>query len=332
MWCRRVRSQLSAYMDGELSMTEARNLEQHLAHCEGCSYERDSLDRLTRITSLIPEEEVPADLHSRIMTRLAYAEASPVATVPSRRMAPFGPLVWTAVAGATATVAFAYVQSCGPKGPVRPSAVPPAVAQRAPVGEGLAAREAEAGSHRIARHESFGSGRAADAARPQPEAECDGPVSRPMTVDMRGAKLPTRATQKPDRLERPIAPSVLPLEDRPQPLVVNTPAGNPVMEARASLPEVPVTPETPEIVAMPGDPVVNSTGTMQPLVGAEPVVAMEKDPGMRMAGPGPTEEQIPADDEEGLRALRLFFEERNRVVPQPPALDLIRPRRGRKSL
>ncbi len=332
MWCRRVRSQLSAYMDGELSVAEARNLEQHLAHCESCSLERESLDRLTRITALIPEEDVPVDLHSRIMTRLAYADATPAAAAPARRLTPFGPLVWTAVAGATATVAFAYVQSRGPQVAVRPSPVPPGLAQRAPV-QAIPDLRGSGGSQPIHGQEPAGPAEVADAARPQPAAEITGPISCPMTVDAQSAKQPTRATQKPVRLERPVAPSVLALEERPQPLAVITPAGKPVMEARASQPETPATATPPEIVAMPGDPIVNSAGTMQPLGGGpEPVVAMEKDPGMRMAGPGPTEEQIPADDEEGLRALRSFFEERNRTVPQPPALDLLRPRRGRKSL
>ena len=75
MWCRNVRSQLSAYADGELTPTAARRVEEHLAGCEGCAREHAELQRLVNLTCRIPMEELPASLHDRIMTRLAYAGA-----------------------------------------------------------------------------------------------------------------------------------------------------------------------------------------------------------------------------------------------------------------
>ena len=75
---------------------------------------------------------------------------------------------------------------------------------------------------------------------------------------------------------------------------------------------------------------------------AEPRVAgMESAPGTRMAGmtmAGATmagagmEAEDPAGDDEGARALRMFLEERNRTVPQPPLLAPTRDRTMRKSL
>lgn len=329
MWCRRVRSQLSAYVDGELSAAERSAVAEHLSRCEVCSAERESLTKLTRITSLIPEEDLPSGLHSRIMSRLAYAETPPVpARSTARRNQPFGPLVWTAVAGATATVAFAYVQGRTVQPSVHPAhssvtasrgtAAQPHAAQPAP----LAPRQEEPISSPIEVRD-----RPAEGA-----ALCEAPAPEPIkTANGRSISArDVRTVRKADRDDAADPAGPLVRELQPQPLAVTTPSGKPAMEMRAIEPSPPAV-ASPEILGMPGDPIVNTTGQGQPL-GTEPLVAMEKDAGMRMAGSMPVEEQIEGEEDEGLRSLRMFLEERNRTVPQPPALDLSRPRRNRKSL
>src|SRR5688500_2103687 len=80
MWCRHVRTRLSAYADGELSAAEARGVEEHLVRCEQCSQEHTDFRRLARLTATIPLEDVPTGMHARIMTSLAYASTAPLPT------------------------------------------------------------------------------------------------------------------------------------------------------------------------------------------------------------------------------------------------------------
>jgi hypothetical protein len=80
---------------------------------------------------------------------------------------------------------------------------------------------------------------------------------------------------------------------------------------------------------MPGDPVINSTTAPQP---EEPGVP---EPGTRMAGMSmvgmSVETTIPAPEDEGLRQLQMFIEERNRTVPQPPVTTPKKERKEKKS-
>jgi hypothetical protein len=113
-----------------------------------------------------------------------------------------------------------------------------------------------------------------------------------------------------------------------QPLVVapltDKPEGAPrLTEPSGSL----MTQMTP--LSMPGDPVINSTTAPQP---EEPGVP---EPGPRMAGMSmvgmSVETTIPAPEDEGLRQLQMFIEERNRTVPQPPVTAPKKERKGKKS-
>jgi anti-sigma factor RsiW len=92
--CGRVRQQLSAHADGELSAEDARAVEEHLAQCAGCAWEQQRLRQLTFLTALVPEEETPPGLHARILARLAAA------SLPARNAnAPLPPAALAAAAG-----------------------------------------------------------------------------------------------------------------------------------------------------------------------------------------------------------------------------------------
>src|SRR5947209_5354610 len=104
MWCLKVRKQLSAYTDGELAPAAASVVEEHLAGCARCAAEERELRQLARLTALVPEEELPAGLHARIMTSLAYADAAPHVPAPVRRPILVGPWAAAALSGAAAAV------------------------------------------------------------------------------------------------------------------------------------------------------------------------------------------------------------------------------------
>jgi hypothetical protein len=82
------------------------------------------------------------------------------------------------------------------------------------------------------------------------------------------------------------------------------------------------------LMAVPGDPLVNNTGPLGP---PEPVGPIEKDSPMRMVGMA-METESPGEEDEGLRNFRMFLQENSRSVPQPPAATPGRERRMRKSL
>src|SRR5688572_2401630 len=105
MWCRRVRNQLSAYVDGELTLADARVVEEHLAHCELCARERNSLQTLASLAAVIPEEDLPLGLHSRIMMGVSYVGSggAPAASVAMQRSPFLGPWLYTALTGAAVT-------------------------------------------------------------------------------------------------------------------------------------------------------------------------------------------------------------------------------------
>ncbi|HTE20321.1 MAG TPA: hypothetical protein VK689_18300, partial [Armatimonadota bacterium] len=82
---------------------------------------------------------------------------------------------------------------------------------------------------------------------------------------------------------------------------------------------------------MTGEPVMNSSGPGAP---SDAAMGRDREPGTRMAGmtSGMMPETTPVQDEEGVRSLRMFLEERNRTVPQPPPAVPSRDRRMQKSL
>jgi anti-sigma factor RsiW len=75
--CDRIRNQLGAFADRELSATERSAVEEHLRSCEKC---REEMARLERLASTVQESvipEVPAGLAARIVARGQTQLASP---------------------------------------------------------------------------------------------------------------------------------------------------------------------------------------------------------------------------------------------------------------
>jgi len=312
MWCLRIRKQLSAYTDGELAPAEARGVEQHLTRCARCSGEVQELRKLARLTALVPEEEVPAGLHARIMTRLAYADAAPAARPASRRPILLGPWAAAALSGAAAVVVLGLFHW-------RPPALAPAHTAAA-----VAVRTFTP---------------APDPVKPTvPASTPTAEAPRPATVEASTEPAPP-PQKEPDSL---VPAAAKPAPPRPATRTAKRTVTAPssaspgeVKDARtlpAAGPDKP-TPDAPATMAMapgagtttPGDAAANGTGP-------EPVmIGMEKDGVTRMAGMTPDPDPLP-DEDEGLRPARMFLEERLRNVPQPPLLEPGRDRRMRKSL
>jgi hypothetical protein len=321
MWCRQVRSQLSAYADGELGAAERRSVEEHLSRCEQCSREYTGLQTLVRLTAGIPAEEAPTSLHAGIMTRLAYAD-SPRCPQPARRPVPgmrlsvFNPWMWSAATGAAAVLVMGLVQQHTPPTPL-PQAGPPA-----PQKETSAPREsAEAQPAPRQRTEQ-------EAARPAATDPKDTPAVEPHAAEHGVAALATLPAL-PERASKlsthpQVAKKTVDHPERSQPLTASAPTKT--APDSPSDPPAPATTPNPGIMAIMPDPPesdrVPGSGNPPELMTA----VMDKDGATRMAGM-PASGDMQGDEDEGVRGLRMFLEERNKTVPQPP---LVNPSRMRK--
>ncbi len=101
-----VEAQLDAYLDGELAVVDARELEAHLAQCPDCARFRDGRLRLrTAITTRAPAFQAPAALRERVQA--ALRAAAPKASRPRRPALAWLPLAWRplALAASLAVVA-----------------------------------------------------------------------------------------------------------------------------------------------------------------------------------------------------------------------------------
>jgi anti-sigma factor RsiW len=337
MWCKRVRTQLSAYVDGELALPDARAVDEHLARCESCASERASLQRFAKLPAIVPEEELPFGLHTRIMTSLAYAGSVPATSAAfSAGRSPFrGPWLYSALTGvaltgAAAAVAFnllpaapaASGRSASGQAPAAPPALPRTAQEVSPAYQELVPTprmpETDADAAVILPPDGA-RGEAALEKPPAPNLPEKTVVGAPAPVIGERGAVPPKPSVRPARLPRP-GGVVASREIRPLP-VAGAP-GRIVIEPRIAEPGKPAASQA-DGPGMPGDLVVGG----QP----ETVMAsMEKDATTRMAG-APMEGEGRLEEEEGFRMLKMFFDERNRQIPQPPVVDP-NSRRMRKSL
>lgn len=328
MWCLIVRNRLSAYTDGELAPSDARGVEEHLARCERCAAERARLQQVVRLTALVPCEEMPFGLQSRILSRLAIGDGAsfPTPRPWSFRLPSLTPRGWALAAGALAVLAFGMMRQA-PLSGSRLSGETPVVAVQPVRRVRTAVRREPAAPHRMA----------AVSVAPKPREErarAEAPIIEareslePAVKAARDAAPPAAPARR--NTVRLVGGSAVLRENRPQPQPVPVNGGKAATEPReAEPPSEPVGTAPVEMAAMPGDAVMNTMMVTPP---PDSVAAgMEKEPGTRMAGMATDSAPTP-DEDEGVRSLRMFLEDRNKMVPQPPLQPPMRDRRGRKSL
>ena len=69
--CRRTSSDLSAWLDGELSESDARRCAEHVAQCASCRAEQDRLATARELLRAMPAPPVPAGLAAAIKSAAA---------------------------------------------------------------------------------------------------------------------------------------------------------------------------------------------------------------------------------------------------------------------
>jgi len=330
MWCRNVLGQLSAYADGELTPAMTQQVREHLAGCDRCAREHAGLRSLATLTAAIPFEEVPGSLHQRIMASLSQATFAPEPMQVHLPRRSARPLTWAWAAFATGVIAVA----CGTL--QHRSGSTPALAtsgrgdefpRTANVTVPVAPRPSVSA---VAPKLADVSAAPLETPTPAIEAKVAGVPEPAPVMELKQPSELIDPPSSPPASARLASTTPTPTSERPQPAAVS-PSGKLATEPKVSEPGIPVTAPLmarENLMTVPGDPIVNNTGPLGP---PEPVVTVEKEAPNRMVGMA-METESPGEEDEGLRSFRMFLQENNRTVPQPPSATPVRERRMRKSL
>ncbi|MBI3947929.1 MAG: zf-HC2 domain-containing protein [Armatimonadetes bacterium] len=129
MSCRRIRSRLSEYMDGELAALEGARVREHLARCPRCAAEAEALRRVAGVARRVGAYEPPPNLRARLDAVVLAGLSREQVRVPwSQRfqavLAPAGTLA------AAAAALFLAVRLAGPGSVPHPTTPVPDGASR----------------------------------------------------------------------------------------------------------------------------------------------------------------------------------------------------------
>ena len=319
MWCRNASKQLSALVDGELTPAQEMAVQSHVENCPRCAEELSRMSSLVQLTRGIPLEAAPAGLYTRTLTRLAYAHTAPAAAAPARR----NPIVaacwlWPAFAGAAAAVVIAGLSQPPPARihlSRRPAPSIPSVAAPAPEGRHEAqATQPERSAPRVAEQPS------------QPSSETPQPTTG-TTAASPSVMLPVTRVASATRPSRPTSRGIVG-DTRAAasrgPVSPGAISDDGVERVQPDQPERDIAP-TPMMAEVPDAPVDAEVDQPEK---TEMAATTNPEAGMRVAGFTPDVETSNGEDE-GAQMLRMYLAERNRTVPQPPAVGMGRRRHSK---
>jgi hypothetical protein len=102
----RLREQLSAYLDGQLSSRELRRMDRHLGRCPECRSELDGLRQTVDLLQALPKLESPPGLEARLLAHVQEAEQAAEERASRRWWTRFGVPVATLAGAALAAAMF----------------------------------------------------------------------------------------------------------------------------------------------------------------------------------------------------------------------------------
>ena len=126
MRCRKVRSYLSAYSEGELSEGRSTRVGRHLEHCPTCRRESDIVRSVGQVVKNLPQLRASDDFNARLLQRIGrerFAETRTKAHLPGR--IPRLGALRLATIGAAAVVVLAAAIGVNLTGPMFSPAAPP---------------------------------------------------------------------------------------------------------------------------------------------------------------------------------------------------------------
>jgi len=72
--CAQLKAQLPDYLDGEARAEICRAIEEHLASCDDCRVMVDTMKKTITLYRNAPREDVPQDVHARLVRMLKLEE------------------------------------------------------------------------------------------------------------------------------------------------------------------------------------------------------------------------------------------------------------------
>jgi hypothetical protein len=142
MMCERIRKELIAYRDGELSKQERLRVADHLRGCPACMREERALTRVEHLLTSLPSVTPSAGFNATFWQRLAQeSEVEPESRLARwwREWTSSWQLAPALAAAASVVVFLGYLLSSAPTSPTRPFATKPlamtpsGTVERAPV-------------------------------------------------------------------------------------------------------------------------------------------------------------------------------------------------------
>lgn len=116
MNCKTVQSQLSAYLDRELSGNEMLAMRQHMGECRACREEEEALRSLKQLLAVSRTPEPPADLADRLCAAVLAKDRRDVRK-DSRVVLRTSFLTFAGVAACSMAFTFVLVNNAHPAGP-----------------------------------------------------------------------------------------------------------------------------------------------------------------------------------------------------------------------
>ncbi len=120
MTCVDVRDNLSAYLDGELEREQAAAVESHLAGCEGCRAELESLRRVTETLHALPHRAAPAEIEREVVGQIERDALLTRPALPRRRRFALPIFAGAALAAALLVAVGLYIRYSGVQREVGP--------------------------------------------------------------------------------------------------------------------------------------------------------------------------------------------------------------------
>lgn len=72
--CEKAQRDLEEYLRNEICRTERADIEEHLAHCEGCSDEAHVARTLTEAVARACKESAPDELRDQVLAKLRASQ------------------------------------------------------------------------------------------------------------------------------------------------------------------------------------------------------------------------------------------------------------------
>lgn len=76
MDCKKVRKELSSYLDNEVNLDQKSKIKEHLKKCKACSYQLKQLKQIQNLVQKIPSQKPELEFYKRLSSRFSEKRIS----------------------------------------------------------------------------------------------------------------------------------------------------------------------------------------------------------------------------------------------------------------